>query len=152
MLHYRISKFEASFSCSLDPLCIIETTKWEGEDLHLVTEHYTWPNLYEKPISFHLFKEFEQQYGKLVSISPSKKYGLFVKRSTEERMTVLDFDNYQVAGHFQFSTTYPICCLDKPFSGFAWNESLSSILYCSGLSVDLDTLLQQVRMSALVPT
>lgn len=116
----------------LDPSCIIEKVSETGPSLRRISQYYSWQS---QTKTLQPLVEQDHpilQYGKIVSVSPSKQYCLllgFAKELKNKQFTVLDIDHNEVISQCVLTDSFQQCNVNNMFAGFSWNEELNEILY-----------------------
>ena len=105
---------------------IVLQTRWDDEKDKRVVEYCEWKSLQEDYVVNQEITNFFIPFGNLLSISPSRQFGLFAKPSNDKSLwdvSVIDFDRLERQTLFQL----PSSTFNTPFSCFQWTQGETSI-------------------------
>lgn len=105
---------------------VIESIKDDGIRVNRRTSSYVLDSsnkLIENPQIIQTLSE----YGKIISVSPSGRFCLLLKREADG-MAVVDCTSLEAQSQFSFTSDFPVCNVNNPFASFSWDEDTSCIL------------------------
>ena len=111
---------------SIDPTYIVLQTRWNDKKDKKVVEYCEWESLQQDYVVNQDITDTLMPFGDLLSISPSRQFGLFAKPSNnkgEWDVSIIDFDRLERKTLFQL----PSSAFNTPFSCFQWIQGETSI-------------------------